>query len=264
MRVELALVWHEVLERTRDRWVWVISALFALLAGAVSLYGRARGLDTDVVVGPSLVTLTSLFVPLVALVLGHDAICGERERNTLGLLFSLPAHSTGILFAKFVGRLLALLLATGLGLGAAALFMPPGGSQMLLQLTLPTMALGAAFLSLGVFLSVVATRQTTAISLVVAVWFVLVFFYDMGILGALVASDGAISDQWVRGLVLANPGGLYRVHLIGSLIDSATASEDTFHIAAPSLAVQTTIWLAWILGPLLLSSVFLSMQKVRK
>ena len=36
-----ALIWHELLERMRDRWVIVISILFALLASGVGLYGRS-------------------------------------------------------------------------------------------------------------------------------------------------------------------------------------------------------------------------------
>ena len=89
-RVGRALIWHELLERTRDRWVLVISVLFALLASGVGLYGRSAEADVAKLTGPSLVTLASLLVPLVALVLSHDAIVGERERNTLGLLLSLP------------------------------------------------------------------------------------------------------------------------------------------------------------------------------
>src|SRR5690606_34472477 len=39
-RVGLALFTHEFLERTRDRWVVVVSVVFGLLASAVSLYAR--------------------------------------------------------------------------------------------------------------------------------------------------------------------------------------------------------------------------------
>jgi Cu-processing system permease protein len=89
-RVARALVWHEFSERARDRWVLVISILFALLASGVGLYGRGAEAEVAKLAGPSLVTLASLLVPLVALVLSHDAIVGEQERNTLGLLLSLP------------------------------------------------------------------------------------------------------------------------------------------------------------------------------
>ena len=40
-QVGRALIWHELLERMRDRWVVVISILFALLASGVGLYGRS-------------------------------------------------------------------------------------------------------------------------------------------------------------------------------------------------------------------------------
>jgi Cu-processing system permease protein len=79
-RVGRALIGYELLERLRDRWVIVISILFALLASAVSLYGRSAESEVSKLTGPSLVTLASLLVPLVALVLSHDAIVGERER----------------------------------------------------------------------------------------------------------------------------------------------------------------------------------------
>jgi Cu-processing system permease protein len=115
-RVFRALVLHELLERTRDRWVLVISVLFALLATGVGLYGRSAEADAAALTGPSLVTLTGLLVPLVALVLGHDAIVGERERNTLGLLLSLPVSRPGVVLAKYLGRLIALCGAIALGL----------------------------------------------------------------------------------------------------------------------------------------------------
>ncbi|MFW6058460.1 MAG: ABC transporter permease, partial [Persicimonas sp.] len=179
-RIGRALAWHEFLERTRDRWVLVISVLFALLAAATSLYGRSAGADAAALTGPSLVTLISLFVPLVGGVLGHDAIVGERERNTLGLLLSLPASRIEILVAKFVGRLLAMATAVGLGLGGAMLVAGAEQAPVLARLFLPTLLLGAAFLSLGLLISTVVRRQTTAASLVIALWFVLIFFYDLG------------------------------------------------------------------------------------
>ena len=95
-RVGRALVLHELLERTRDRWVLVISALFALLATGVSLYGRSAEVEVAKLTGPSLVTLTALLVPLVAMVLSHDAIVGERERNTLDLIACSGISFTGV------------------------------------------------------------------------------------------------------------------------------------------------------------------------
>ena len=189
-RVGVALIWHELLERLRDRWVIVISILFAMLASGVGLYGRSAEAEVSKLTGPSLVTLASLLVPLVALILSHDAIVGERERNTLGLLLSLPVGRFEVIAAKLIGRSLALAAAVSIGLGAAMLVSDEAERGTLLQLLGPTLLLGLAFLSIGLLISTLTRRQVTAASVVVVVWFGLVFFYDLGVLGLLVITDG--------------------------------------------------------------------------
>ena len=261
IRVVKALTAHEFLERARDRWVLVVSALFALMAMGVTLYGRAAEETAAMLTGPSLVTLASLLVPLVALVLGHDCICGDRERNTLGLLLSLPASPTAIVLAKLAGRLLALTLSIGLGLGAALLLSDPAGRLTLLTLIGPTLLLGASFLAIGAFLSVIATRPSASASFAVVVWFVLVLFYDMGLLGLLVFTDGAVPASLVNGLVVSNPVGLYRVELMGQF-SGASGFEDLVRGALPGGGwVSSLIWLAWILGLSAITSLTLTRRR---
>lgn len=261
-RVGRALVWHELVERTRDRWVVAISILFALLASAVGLYGRSAEADVAKLTGPSLVTLASLLVPLVALVLSHDAIVGERERNTLGLLFSLPVSRLEVVIAKFLGRSLALALAVGLGLGAAALVSDPASARALLALLMPTLLLGLAFLSLGILISSATRRQVTAASVVVVVWFSLVFFYDLGLLGMLVVSDGGVSEGTISALVVGNPAGLYRVQMMHIFAGPEVLEDLGLRTGLPSAAITWAIWGAWLVAPVLISGAILSRRKV--
>lgn len=255
-RVGRALCFHELRERTRDRWVLIISALFALLASAVGLYGRSAG-DAASLTGPSLVTLASLFVPLVALALGYDAIVGERERNTLGLLLSLPVSRGEVVLAKFVGRGLALTIAVLVGLGAAMLAAAGGEARTLGALIGPTLLLGLSFVSIGMLVSAVAPRQSVATSLVVVLWFLLVFFYDLGLLALLVATDGDVPQGVVSGLVLANPAGLYRLVLLSALAGEGALSELGLVTDLPGPLATAAIWAAWIGGPVLLSALVL-------
>jgi len=261
-RVGRALVWHELLERTRDRWVLVISVLFALLALSVGLYGRTAEAEVAKLTGPSLVTLASLLVPLVALVLSHDAIVGERERNTLGLLLSLPVSRFEVVMAKLIGRGLALAVAVGLGLGAAMLASGPEGAATLLELLVPTLLLGLAFLSLGLLISTVTRRQVTAASVVVVVWFGLVFFYDLGVLGLLVLTDGAVSQGAVTGLVAGNPAGLYRIEMMHVFAGADALQDLGLELGLPGRGVSWLLWGSWIVLPAGLSGVLLSRQKV--
>jgi len=260
-RVARALVWHEVTERTRDRWVLVVSALFALLSTAVSLYGRSAEASARNLTGPSLVTLVSLLVPLVALVLGHDAIVGERERNTLGLLLSLPVSKLEVVTSKFIGRLLALAAAIALGLSGAIAVAPRGEGTVLLALFLPTLLLGSAFLSIGVLISTIARRQLSAASAVVATWFLLVFFYDLALLGVLLLTDGAVSEKAITWLVIANPAGLFRLQMMSHFAGPDVLENLGLGVRSPGAALAGALWAAWLLAPVLASGALLARRK---
>lgn len=261
-RVGLALAWHELQERLRDRWVIVISVLFALLASAVGVYGRSAEAEVAKLTGPSLVTLATLLVPLVALVLAHDAIVGERERNTLGLLLSLPVGRFEVVFAKLLGRSVALVVAVAVGIGAAVAVGPAEEVPALLALAGPTMLLGLAFLSIGLLVSSVTRRQVTAASLVVIVWFGLVFFYDLGLLGLLVVTDGGLPQDAVTALVVANPAGLYRVQMMYDFAGPDALRELGLAANLPSPRIIAGVWLAWLGLPPLLSGMLLAWRKV--
>jgi len=261
IRVGRALLWHEFLERTRDRWVIVVSLVFALMAAGVSLYGSNAAESAAMVTGPSLVTLSSMLVPLVALILGHDLICGERERNTLGLLLSLPAGTTEIVVAKFLGRMFALVVSVSIGLGCALPFAGEGGHGALLALIGPAILLGGSFLAMGSLISAITNRPSTAASLAVVTWFLLVFFYDLALLGILVLTDGAFPADVISGLVAVNPAGLFRVEMM-ALFAGDTGFEDlnmgTFF---PGKLASYGLWALWIFGVPLLTTLILSRRK---
>ncbi|MBW2313319.1 MAG: ABC transporter permease [Deltaproteobacteria bacterium] len=261
-RVGFALALHELSERIRDRWVLLGSVLFALMASGVSLYGRMAEADLNALTGPSLVTLTALLVPLVAMVLSHDAIVGERDRNTLGLLLSLPVSRMEVVAAKYVGRSIALALSVIVGLGAAMGVSGPAGVHTLLALMGPTLLLGLAFLSLGMLISTCARRQVTAASVVVMTWFLLVFFYDLALLGILVISDGAVSQQTISSLVLMNPAGLYRLQMMQVFAGPEVLRSLGMTVALPGLGTVCLLWTAWLVLPTAVSGILLTREKV--
>ena len=86
--------------------------IFALFALAIAYFGAAqqgavgfRGIEVTIA---SLVSLVIYLVPLIALVLGYDAIVGEKERGSLELLLSMPITRFEILLGKFSGLAAAL------------------------------------------------------------------------------------------------------------------------------------------------------------
>ena len=91
VRVIAAKEWRE---RIRNWWVLAVAVIFALFALAIAYFGSAQqgtvgfhGIDVTIA---SLVSLVIYLVPLIAMILGYDAIVGERERGSLELLLSMP------------------------------------------------------------------------------------------------------------------------------------------------------------------------------
>jgi len=115
---------------------------------------------------------------------------------------------------------------------------------------------------LGLLLSVLYKRQVSAASAVVVVWFVLVFFYDLGLLGVLVISDGAVSQGVMRTLVLANPAGLFRMQMMEVFIGTQGLEQLGLTARVPSLGVLAALWSVWIVGPVLLGDWILLRKKV--
>ena len=110
--------------------------------------------------------------------------------------------------------------------------------------------------------STLTQRQATAASVVVVVWFALVLFYDLGVLGLLVITDGALSQSVVSGLVLGNPAGLYRVQMMQELGGFEALQDLGVTASASSPAIRSLLWGGWLVVPALISGAWLSRSKV--
>ncbi|TGW04817.1 ABC transporter permease, partial [Mesorhizobium sp. M2D.F.Ca.ET.145.01.1.1] len=115
----------EIREGLRNRWVVAATALLAALALTLTFLGSAPtgnvGAGALDVVVVSLASLTIFIVPLIALLISHDAIVGEIERGTMTLLLSYPVRRWQVLLGKFLGHLAILAFATLIGYGVAAI-----------------------------------------------------------------------------------------------------------------------------------------------
>jgi len=97
-----ALLRKELREHLKTRRFMVVS--FILFGAALALaiyYGKHGGVDA-LASSDLFWILFSMTVPLLALLLGYDAIVGERARGTLSLLLSRPPSRSLIFGGKFL------------------------------------------------------------------------------------------------------------------------------------------------------------------
>ncbi len=207
----------------------------------------------------SLVSLVIYLIPLIALLLGFDAIVGERERGSLDLLLALPITRLELLLGKYLGLAAALTLSTlaGFALVAVLLFQRFGsaGVYHYAGFVLSSVLLGLAFLSLALLLSVLARDRTRASGLAIALWFAMVLVFDLLLLGLLVASGGALGGDSFAYLLLLNPADVFRILNVFSL-DDVRRLYGLASIVPPALGqpwLMGSAMLTWIVGPLALA-----------
>jgi len=262
----------EIREASRNRWIMAITVLLAGLALSLSFLGSAPtgtvGVGSLEVTIVSLASLTIFLLPLIALLLGFDAIVGESERGTLLLLLTYPLSRPQLLIGKFLGHAAVLCFATVVGYSIAGVavavreaeFSTPA-IQAFGALIGSSVLLGCAFLALGYLVSVLARDRGAAAGAAVGIWFFFVLLYDMAVLGALVADQGRfLSKAAISALLLFNPADAYRLL---NLTVFPTVSR-LAGMAGVSAEVSLAPWaflaalVAWIALPLMAAIILFS------
>lgn len=250
----------EFRDRIRNRWVLAVALVFTVFALVIAYFGGAQqgsvGFRSMEFTVASLVSLVIYLIPLIALVLGFDAIVGERERGSLELLLSLPITRLELLIGKYLGLSAALASSTVAGFGLVAIVLSTQMNAAALYHYLGFMAssvlLGMAFLSLAVMLSVLARDRTRASGLAIAIWFFFVLIFDLLLLGALVVTGGAYGGELFPYLLLLNPADVFRVFNVFTLDDvrGLYGLTSVFPAAIARPWVLALVMLAWIIAPL--------------
>lgn len=127
--------------------------------------------------------LTQWLIPVAALVGGYDAIVGEREAGTLGLLFGFPFTRGEVLCGKLLGRFAAVaapVLVGLLGSMVLAVFLypsvDPGTFGMVL---IASVLLVAVFVSIAVSVSAVSRSAVRVVVTVVGIFVLFLFLWDL-------------------------------------------------------------------------------------
>lgn len=218
----LAVVATEFRIQRRNRWLTSATLLMLLFALALTFAGSAPtgtlGVDLLTVSVASMTTLAVYLAPFLALMIAFDAIAGEAERGTLGLVLTYPLSRVEMLLGKFFAHLSVLTIAVAIGLGAAGVAAATSGGAgpeslaALARLIATAILLGASFLALGYVASAVSGTVAGAAGLAVGLWLVLVVLYDLGLLGAVVFDNGGVFTKHVfPWLLVANPADAFRL-----------------------------------------------------
>ena len=263
MKMIWILALKELRDGLRNRWIAAAIILLAALAIVLSLMGSAptgsvkvSALDITVI---NLASLSVYLIPLIALMLSFDALVGEFERGTMLLLLTYPVTRWQVIMGKFLGHVLILFVAIFAGYGGALFFMVMvgGGSlegwQAYFMMMTSSLLLGAVFIALGYFVSVIAKERATAIGSAIGLWLVFVVLYDLILFGALLLDkQQVIGQKLFSTLMLISPTDSYRI-LNLSMFDGVSQSAGMAGLASNagmSSGLLFSVILMWVIIPL--------------
>ena len=163
-----------------------ITLLLAALALTLALLGSSPtgnvGAGRLDMVTVSLASLRIFLVPLLALLLSHDAIAGEAERGTLLLLLAYPVGRGAVIRGKFLGQLAILAFATLFGYGAGAVAvgwgLGAGAEPPSPRCSAPRCCSAASSSPWASWSAPWCRERTTAGGIAIGLWLVFVILYE--------------------------------------------------------------------------------------
>ena len=135
----------------------------------------------------SFTSMVWFVTPLMAILLGFDAINSEFNQRTLSRILAQPIYRDALLLGKFVARLLAFTIALVslwllvLGLGFLRLGLSPSGEELarMLGFLFATIIYGGVWLALAVLLSVLFRAPAAAAFVAIFLWLLFAFLWPI-------------------------------------------------------------------------------------
>jgi len=251
----------ELQDARRNRWYLIYVLVFTGLSLALAWLGMT-GLGDYGLAGfgrtaASIINIVLLVVPLMGLTLGAISLAGERERNTLQYLLAQPVTQFEVLLGKYLGLAIALFSALVLGFGISGIFISlQGGSaeiNLYLLMVLLAFMLALVSLSLGFLISSMVRKGSTAISIALFIWLLLLIFGDLGLMGTSIVLKLGVGQLLT--LTLLNPMQIFKIAAILNIRGSLEVLGPAGIYALRTYGTQLMpgligVLLAWTLLPL--------------
>lgn len=271
----------EFLDNIRNKWIIVLTTILFLLVIVFAYLahvqpaqpGNSMSAMQSTVVG--LIGISSILIPLIAIILGFSTISGEAESGSFSVVLSYPVTRLEVLLGKFLGlgSVIVVSVLVGFGVGGIIITAAAGGESWLGFLIFIglTILLGLIFLSLSICVSAFFKRRITSIGggLVIFFWGMIISFVFLGILygsgyGIKELSKGNIpSWYWYENFL--SPTDLNQVAVMrGFGTNQISMGRDSL-ITLPDFLNAGTILLAhliWLIVPLILAYIFFKRRDI--
>jgi Cu-processing system permease protein len=202
-------------------------------------------------------SLVQFLISIIGLILGYAAIVGEIERGSMSSLLTLPTTRNEILFGKFLGLGSVLTFTIVVGFGIAGIVIginvPNVDYFEYLIFIIASILMGLVFLSLGLFLSCLFKRRSTAMGGAIFLWFLFSIIWRFIAAAVLIFTTtseeiGSFSlPDWYFGLQIFNPLDAYSALVSLNIGSIMTLQQEIGDIIFPSFYTSEVMFLILII-----------------
>ena len=267
----------EFMDNIRNKWIIAMVIIFLLLTILSSYLAGGGGEDTFGGMEETVATLLSistLLIPIISIMLGYATISGEAESGSLSIVLSYPIKRIEVLLGKLIGLGLVIIFSVILGFGIGGLIITAtvGTAEGLafLMFIFLTAILGFVYLSLSICISSFCKKRVTSIAGGIMIFF-WAMIYGMIIFGILLANGISLEDfltpgfsypDWLFHSVFFSPGDLYQMSVMKGF---GVTTAFGFEFNAPeymSLGLLVFAQIIWLIIPMILAYRFFKRRDI--
>jgi len=268
----------EFMDNVRNRWIIVLTIIFILLIIIFSYVGGAGSFGNMQITTLGLLIVTSLLIPLIAIILGYATIAGEAQSGALYVVLSYPVKRIEVLLGKFIGLGSVIILSIFLGFGVGGLFIAGTvGTEALsgfIGAIFLSIILGLLYLSCIMCISAFCKRRSRAIAggIILIFWGMIYGSVIMGVLygAGYDFNDFATGDvpEWFFNTAVFSPQDLHQVAVMRAFnIDTISMDMpgQQLEFAIPeflNMGMILIVHLIWIIVPFLLAIYFFNKRDI--
>ncbi len=262
----------EFMDNIRNRWIIALTIILVILTLAASVLGGGGTLGGMEETVTTLLSISCVLIPLIAIMLGYATISGEAESGSLSVVLSYPVRRVEVLLGKFFGLGMVIVVSTmiGFGVGGVLIAATAGTRQVGSYLAFMglTILLGFLYLSLSICFSAAFKKRVASLGagIVIFFWSML---YGMVIMGIYYATGRTLEDLmsgaipgWMWRSIFLSPSDMYQTSVM-----LAFNIQEAFgvKITPPgfiNLGSLIFVQLLWTIIPLILAYYFLEKRDI--
>ena len=263
----------EFTDNIRNKWIIALTIIFVILTIVASYLAGGKvggsevfgGMEETVV---TLVGISTMLIPLIAIMLGYSTISGEDESGALSIVLTYPVKRLEVLLGKLIGlgSVLIASIIVGFGAGGLVIAATVGTTQGTAYLAFIglTIVLGFVYLSLAICFSAICKKRVTSIGAGIIIFF-WSMIYGMIILGAFLATGVNYTElltgtanypDWLWRSIVLSPGDMNQMSV---MLAFDIKQAFGFPVEPPefmTLGLLLFVQFVWIMIPLFLAYYF--------